>query len=54
MNNVESGIDAKAREMLLFKHAGLTLHRKERKNDHTQPIKQVFIKFSEQQPLGTM
>ena len=48
------GIDAKARGILLFQHAGVALQMKERENDPIQRVWQVFIQFSEQQPLGTM
>jgi hypothetical protein len=54
VNNSEPGIIAKARGILLFQHAGVALHTKEREDNPTQPVWQVFIQFSEQQPLGTM
>jgi hypothetical protein len=54
VNNMEPGINAKARGILLFQYAGVTLHRKERENDLMQPVGRVFIQFSEQQPLGTI
>jgi hypothetical protein len=50
VNNVEKGIYAKARGILLFQHDGVALHMKGRENDNMQPIRQVFIQFSEQQP----
>jgi hypothetical protein len=52
--NIEPRINAKARGILLFQHAGLALHMKEREYDLLKPIQRVFISFSEQQPLGTM
>jgi hypothetical protein len=54
VNNAELAIDfAKARGILLFQHAGVTLHRKERERPHAARSVS-FIQFSEQQPLGTM
>jgi hypothetical protein len=54
VNNAESGINAKARGILLFQQVGVALHTKEGENNTAQPIRQVFIQFSEQQPLSTM
>jgi hypothetical protein len=53
MNNSELGINAKARGILLFQHAGVALYMKERERPHAARSAS-FIQFSEQQPLGTM
>jgi hypothetical protein len=53
VNNVEIGIDAKARGILLVQHAGVALC-VERENNPTQPVQGAFIQISKQQPLGTM
>ena len=53
MNNAKLEIDAKSKRNLFFQHVGVALHM-ERENNHVQPIHFSFIKFSRQQPLGTM
>jgi hypothetical protein len=42
VNNSETGIDAKARGILLIQHAGVALNM-ERENDPSQPIQRAFI-----------
>jgi hypothetical protein len=54
VNNLELEINAKARGILLFQHAGVALYMKERENNPAQPVQQVFIQFSEQQSLDTV
>ena len=53
MNNANLEIDAKSKRNIFFQHVGVALHM-ERENNHVQPIHFSFIKFSRQQPLGTM
>ena len=38
---MELGVDAKARGILLFQHAGVALHMKERENDPPPPARSV-------------
>jgi hypothetical protein len=42
VNNSEPGINAKARGILLFQHAGVPLHMKEWENDPTELMHRVF------------
>jgi hypothetical protein len=52
VNNTESGINVKARGILLFQHAGVAHTHKGQRTTTRSPW--IFIQFSEQQPLGTM
>ena len=51
--NAKLEIDAKSKRNVFFQHVGVALHM-ERENNHVQPIHFSFIKFSRQQPLGTI
>jgi hypothetical protein len=44
VNNAETGLDAKARGILLIQHAEGALYM-ERENDLAQPIRRAFVQF---------
>jgi hypothetical protein len=43
VNNTELGIGEKARGILLFQYAGITLHIKERERPHAAPLVSFFF-----------
>jgi hypothetical protein len=45
MNNSELSINAKARGILLFQHAGVDLYMKEKENDPHSPFSEYLYSF---------